>query len=161
MPAERLCQTQTSPSHNATGQKRETISNTSGTYRFANVGVGTYTLTVVAKRFQKYTKTGIVVNVAATVEADAAMAVGSQISNGHRGCRRIAGSDRNQRSQHADQRRAGLSSSQPTAVISPRLAALGLGCLKQPAAVWRCQCADLRERHQLQRNTHHAQHLHD
>jgi hypothetical protein len=63
---------------NATGQKRETISNSSGTYRFANVGIGTYTLTVVAKGFQNYSKTGIVVNVAATVEADAALAVGSQ-----------------------------------------------------------------------------------
>ena len=63
---------------NATGQKRETISNSSGTYRFANVGIGTYTMTVVAKGFQNYSKTGIVVNVAATVEADAALAVGSQ-----------------------------------------------------------------------------------
>ena len=64
--------------HDATGQTRETISNSAGTYRFANVGVGTYTVTVTAKSFQKYSKTGIVVNVAATVEADAVLAVGSQ-----------------------------------------------------------------------------------
>ncbi len=63
---------------NATGQKRETISNSSGTYRFANVGIGTYTLTVVAKGFQNYSKTGIVVNVAATVEVNMALTVGSQ-----------------------------------------------------------------------------------
>jgi hypothetical protein len=62
----------------ATNQTRETISNTAGTYRFANVGIGTYTLNIVAQGFQKYSRTGIVVNVAATVEADASLAVGSQ-----------------------------------------------------------------------------------
>jgi len=64
--------------NNATNQVRETISNTAGTYRFANVGVGTYTMTIVGQGFQKYTRTGIVVNVAATVEADATLSVGSQ-----------------------------------------------------------------------------------
>jgi hypothetical protein len=62
----------------ATGQSRETISNGTGAYRFANVGIGTYTLTATATGFQKYTKTGIVVNVAQTVEADVALTVGSQ-----------------------------------------------------------------------------------
>jgi hypothetical protein len=62
----------------ATGQTRETVSNSAGAYRFANVGVGTYSLNVTAQGFQKYTKTGVVVNVAQTVEADAALAVGSQ-----------------------------------------------------------------------------------
>jgi len=62
----------------ATSQSRETVSNASGSYRFANVGVGTYTLTVVAQGFQKYSKTGIVVNVAQTVEQDAVLAIGSQ-----------------------------------------------------------------------------------
>ena len=62
----------------ATNQSRETISNTAGAYRFANVGNGNYTLTVVGKGFQKYTKSGIVVNVAQTVEADATLTVGSQ-----------------------------------------------------------------------------------
>src|SRR6266571_6550844 len=37
----------------ATGQTRETVSNSTGNYRFANVGVGTYSLTVVASSFQK------------------------------------------------------------------------------------------------------------
>jgi hypothetical protein len=62
----------------ATNQIRETISNTAGNYRFANVGIGTYTLTILAQGFQKYERTGVVVNVASTVEADAALAVGSQ-----------------------------------------------------------------------------------
>jgi hypothetical protein len=62
----------------ANGQRRDTVSNSAGAYRFANVGVGTYTLSAAAQGFQKYSKTGIVVNVAQTVEADVALAVGSQ-----------------------------------------------------------------------------------
>jgi len=64
--------------NNATNQSRETVSNGAGSYRFANVGVGTYTMTVVAQGFQKYSKTGIVVNVAQTLEQDAVLSVGSQ-----------------------------------------------------------------------------------
>ncbi|HEX8713371.1 MAG TPA: TonB-dependent receptor [Terracidiphilus sp.] len=62
----------------ATGQTRSVVSNSVGAYRFANVGIGTYTLEVTASGFAKYTKTGIVVNVAQTVEANATMNVGSQ-----------------------------------------------------------------------------------
>ena len=62
----------------ATGQTRAATSNDAGAYRFANVGVGTYTLIVAAPGFQKYTKTGIVVNVAQTLEENVALAVGSQ-----------------------------------------------------------------------------------
>jgi hypothetical protein len=62
----------------ATGQTRETVSNSAGAYRFAGVGVGTYTLDVVASGFQKYTKSGLVVNVAQTLVADAALSVGNQ-----------------------------------------------------------------------------------
>ena len=62
----------------ATGQVRESVSNTSGAYRFANVGVGTYTLSASVSGFQKYTKTDVVVDVAATVEADITLTVGSQ-----------------------------------------------------------------------------------
>jgi len=61
----------------ATGQKRDTVSNGTGAFRFANMGVGTYSMDVSAQGFQKYTKTGIVVNVAQTVEADAVLTVGS------------------------------------------------------------------------------------
>lgn len=62
----------------ATGQTRNTVSNEAGAYRFASIGVGTYTLTATAKGFEKYTKTNIVVNVAQTVEANVALAVGSE-----------------------------------------------------------------------------------
>src|SRR5580698_552579 len=62
----------------ATGQIRQTVSNSAGAYRFANVGVGTYTLITSVSGFQKYTKTDIVVNVAQTLEEDIALTVGSQ-----------------------------------------------------------------------------------
>lgn len=67
--------TLTNPS---TGQARDTVSNNSGIYRFANVGVGNYTLTAFASGFEKFTRTGIVVNVAQTVEADVTLSIGSQ-----------------------------------------------------------------------------------
>jgi Carboxypeptidase regulatory-like domain len=60
-----------------TGQIRETKSNEAGVFRFANVGVGTYTLSATAAGFQKSTRTGIVVNVAQTVGADMTLTVGS------------------------------------------------------------------------------------
>lgn len=62
----------------ATSQTRTSTSNSAGVYRFANVGIGTYTLTASAAGFQKYTKTDIVVNVAQTLEEDIALSVGSQ-----------------------------------------------------------------------------------
>lgn len=62
----------------ATSQTRETTANSVGAYQFAAVDVGTYTLTVTAPGFQKYTATGIVVNVAQTREANVALTVGSQ-----------------------------------------------------------------------------------
>src|SRR6266536_2508261 len=61
----------------ATNQSRATVSNSTGAYRFPNLGVGTYTLVVTAPAFQKYSKTGIVVNVAQTVEAEVVLTVGS------------------------------------------------------------------------------------
>ena len=45
----------------ATGQTREVTSNTSGAYRFADVGVGRYTLEASIQGFEKFSKTGIVV----------------------------------------------------------------------------------------------------
>src|ERR1700733_4800726 len=62
----------------ATAQQRQVTSNSSGAYRFANVGVGLYTLETVAAGFEKYTKTGIVVNVAQTLEEDISLKIGSQ-----------------------------------------------------------------------------------
>lgn len=61
----------------ATGQIRHTTSNSTGEYLFANVGVGTYTLEVSASGFQKFSRTGIVVNVAQTLQENAALKVGN------------------------------------------------------------------------------------
>jgi hypothetical protein len=62
----------------ATGQKRTTISNSVGEYRFPNVGIGTYTLIAKASGFQTYTRTGIVVNVAQTREESVVLQIGTQ-----------------------------------------------------------------------------------
>ncbi|HEV2324854.1 MAG TPA: carboxypeptidase-like regulatory domain-containing protein [Terracidiphilus sp.] len=62
----------------ATGQVRSVTSNSVGAYRFPNVGIGTYNLEVTATGFAKFEKTGIVVNVAQTVEANAELNVGTQ-----------------------------------------------------------------------------------
>jgi len=62
----------------ATNQTRTATSNSAGSFRFANVGVGTYTLTTSAAGFQRYSRTGIVVNVAQTLEENIALTVGSQ-----------------------------------------------------------------------------------
>jgi Carboxypeptidase regulatory-like domain len=64
-------------SNQATGQERQAVSNSAGEYRFANVGIGTYTLTAMAQGFEKYTKSGIVVNVAQTLEENVILQVGS------------------------------------------------------------------------------------
>jgi carboxypeptidase family protein len=61
----------------ATGQLREAKSNEAGLFRFANLGVGTYSLTATATGFQKFTRTGIVLNVAQTLGVDATLTVGS------------------------------------------------------------------------------------
>jgi hypothetical protein len=61
----------------ATGQIREAKSNEAGLYRFANLGVATYSLTASATGFQKFTQTGIVLNVAQTLGVDIALTVGS------------------------------------------------------------------------------------
>ena len=62
----------------ATGQVRQTTSNSAGAYRFANVGIGNnYQLTANAAGFEKFVKTGIVVNVALTLEEDVSLTVGS------------------------------------------------------------------------------------
>ncbi|MDE3187318.1 MAG: TonB-dependent receptor [Acidobacteriota bacterium] len=62
----------------ATGQTRTSVSNAVGAYRFANVAAATYTLTATAPGFQKYVKTGIVTNVAQTVEAEVTLTIGAQ-----------------------------------------------------------------------------------
>ncbi|MFP5204256.1 MAG: carboxypeptidase regulatory-like domain-containing protein [Acidobacteriota bacterium] len=62
----------------ATGVARTVTSNSVGTYRFANVGVGTFNMVVTAAGFAQYTRTGIVVNVASTVTADAQLNIGNE-----------------------------------------------------------------------------------
>ena len=63
----------------ATNQSRETVSNSSGSLPFCQRRHRhLHDDRRRPQGFQKYTKTGIVVNVAQTVEADAALAVGSQ-----------------------------------------------------------------------------------
>ena len=62
----------------ATGQTRSAISNGAGEYRFANLGVGSYTLSASAGGFQKYTQTDLVVHPAQSLEANVALQVGSQ-----------------------------------------------------------------------------------
>lgn len=61
----------------ATGQVRETVSNSAGDYRFPNVGQGTYNLAASITGFQKYSKTGLIVHVAQTLEANVNLSVGS------------------------------------------------------------------------------------
>src|SRR3954468_15178422 len=62
----------------ATGQVRETISNSDGIYSFVNVAVGHFTLSASAAGFQKFTSTDIVVNTAQTLKEDVRLAVGSE-----------------------------------------------------------------------------------
>ena len=68
---------QISITNTATGQTRTTTSNDVGLFAFPTVGIGQYTLTAVASGFQKYTKTGIVINVAQTLRSDVNLTVGA------------------------------------------------------------------------------------
>ncbi len=61
-----------------TGVSRVATVNSVGAYRFVNIGAGSYTLTATAAGFQKFTRTGIVVNVAQTLEQNVSFTVGSE-----------------------------------------------------------------------------------
>jgi hypothetical protein len=61
----------------STGETRTTQSTGAGFYTFPGLGIGTYSLKATGAGFQTYTKTGIVVDEAATVRADVALTVGS------------------------------------------------------------------------------------
>jgi len=65
----------------STGLVRTAVSNAAGSYRFANIALGTYSLAVTGQGFEKYTKTGIVVNIAQTVEVNVRLSVGSTTEN--------------------------------------------------------------------------------
>ena len=93
--------------NSATGQVRTESSNSVGAYRFGNVGIGTYTLDATASGFQKYTKTGIVVNVAADPGGRHLVQGRQRHPDRLRSGRSPAGPDGDQRSQHPDQRPAG------------------------------------------------------
>ena len=68
---------QISLTNTATGVERKEVSNSVGAYRFGNLGIGTYNLTATEPGFQTFTRTGIVVNVAQTLEEDVQLKVGS------------------------------------------------------------------------------------
>ncbi len=61
----------------ATGQVRETSSNSSGIYSFANVGVGHFNLEATAAGFQKFSRTDISVNTDQTLKEDVTLTVGN------------------------------------------------------------------------------------
>jgi hypothetical protein len=61
----------------ATGEVRTGASNGAGIYDFSGLNHGTYTLLVEAKGFRRYEKTGIVMNVASTVQENAVLGIGS------------------------------------------------------------------------------------
>ena len=110
----------------ATGQVRTEVSNSSGTYVFANVGVGQFTLCASGKAFEKYTRTGIVVNVDQSLKEDVTLTIGSEGRNGHGSGGCPTGAERNQRAQHSDHRRAGQQLATNGRNVTS-LAALGMG----------------------------------
>ncbi len=61
----------------ATGQTRTVNSNDTGLYSFSNVGVGEFNLSAATPGFQRYVKSGILVNVAQTLKEDLTLTVGS------------------------------------------------------------------------------------
>ena len=61
----------------ATGQVRETATNGSGIYTFANVGVGHFNLDATSAGFQKFARTDIVVNTDQTLKEDVTLTVGN------------------------------------------------------------------------------------
>lgn len=61
----------------ATGDTRSVTSNSDGLYNFPGLNHGTYTLKVEAQGFKQFQKTGIVVDVAATVPENAVLEIGA------------------------------------------------------------------------------------
>jgi hypothetical protein len=61
----------------ATGATRSTVTSATGLYDFSGLNHGVYDLTVSASGFQSYKKSGIVLNVAQTLRADAQLEVGA------------------------------------------------------------------------------------
>jgi len=61
----------------ATGQVRHTTSNSAGDYLFASLGAAVYNFEASASGFQKFTRTGIVVHVAQTLQQNVDFKVGN------------------------------------------------------------------------------------
>jgi Carboxypeptidase regulatory-like domain len=61
----------------ATGQARAAVSNNSGIYSFANVGVGRFNLDATAAGFEKFSRTDISVNTDQTLKEDVTLTVGN------------------------------------------------------------------------------------
>lgn len=61
----------------STGTVYETVTSSSGSYRFPNVRIGTYDLTVTATGFKSQTLTGILVQVATTAAVDIKLSPGA------------------------------------------------------------------------------------
>lgn len=61
----------------STNETRTTTSNGAGIYDFSGLNHGTYTLKAEAQGFQKYEKTGIVLNVAATIAENVNLEIGT------------------------------------------------------------------------------------
>ena len=64
--------------HTGTGVARVVTVNSVGAFRFGNIAAGNYILTATAPGFQKFSTTGIVVNVAANLEQNVTFTVGSE-----------------------------------------------------------------------------------
>ena len=64
-----------------TGTTYQTISSSAGTYRFPNVNVGTYNVTVTAEGFKAATLTGVIVQVASTSALDVKLQTGVVTEN--------------------------------------------------------------------------------
>lgn len=60
-----------------TGSQQATVTNGDGIYSVPGLGVGHYTVSVTAAGFQTYQQSGVVVNAAQTVRADAKLTVGA------------------------------------------------------------------------------------
>jgi len=63
--------------NDASGSSQSTVSNSSGLYTLPGLSNGTYTLVVTAKGFATYKTSGVVLDVAATVQENVALQLGS------------------------------------------------------------------------------------
>jgi hypothetical protein len=65
----------------ATGAKSQTVSTSSGDYRFTELSVGTYTVTTTAPGFSSEVDTGVQVTVNSTAALNVKLTIGAQTEN--------------------------------------------------------------------------------